>query len=77
VVVDPDDADGDEAESEAEERGPLVAEGAGKRFAAGEMRYSDFEDEQGDGDGEDAVAEGLEAYGVGVVRAVVFDLTSL
>jgi hypothetical protein len=41
------------------------------------MRHGDFEDEQGDGDGEDAVTEGLEAYGVGVVRAVVFDLTSL
>jgi hypothetical protein len=71
VVVHPHDADDDEAQAEAEERGPLVQQGAPELTALIDVRYADFEDQQRNRDGENAVAKRLQAPGLVVVALVV------
>ena len=59
VMVDPDDADGQETDGVGGVAGPDVQEPAAQVAGAG----PDVEDEEGGGDGEDAVAERLEPRG--------------
>ena len=67
AVGDPDPADEGEADEVAQVPGPVMFESLQQCFVAG--RHVQFQDEQGDGDREDAVGEGLQTVG-GQVAAV-------
>ena len=66
-VVGPVDADGDKAENVGAVLGPEMAEGVAQGLLSGEHRDTDLDNQQRDGDGEDAIAEGFEALGAFVV----------
>jgi len=68
VVVDPHDAEDGEAGQIGGELRPLLDQRRPEVLAGLELRDVQFEDEQGDRDREDAVAEGLNARGLGEVR---------
>jgi hypothetical protein len=58
VVVDPDDADGEEADQVGQEGRPVLTELVGQ-LAVSRPGHGEIEREQRDGHGDDAVAEGL------------------
>jgi hypothetical protein len=60
VVVDPDDADGKEADGVGRVGRPLMAQQGGQRLAVARSGDGQVQGEQGDGHGEHAVAERLE-----------------
>src|SRR4029453_9516365 len=63
MVVEPDDPDGQEADQVGDIAGPLGPQGVRERLALAELWGADVDDQQGDGDGEPAVAEGLQPRG--------------
>src|SRR4029453_383757 len=63
MVVEPDHPDGQEADQVGEVGGPVLPQGVGEPLALLELWGVELEDQQGDGDGEHAVAEGLQAGG--------------
>ncbi len=71
VMVDPHDADRDEADGVTKVRGPEAEQRVRQTFVARDVRHTDLEHKQRDGDGKDAIAERLEPRRVGVMRQVV------
>ena len=71
VVVDPHDQDRAEAQEEGDSGWPEGEQGmdqlaAGVGIAVGDDRDVEFEDEQGHGDAEDAIAESFDASGFSI-----------
>src|SRR6266702_2807335 len=67
VMMHPHDEDSEEASHQSEIAGPELQQGFAERGGCctgrGDGRDFEFENEQGDGNGEDTVAEGFEAAG--------------
>src|SRR4029077_10533668 len=75
VVVDPDDADGQEAGGVGQVRGPEVDQGSAE-VLVGAGADADLEHQQGGGDREHAVRERLHARGAAVLHAAIFAAAS-
>jgi hypothetical protein len=71
VVVDPHDEDGAEAQEKGDGGWPEMQQrvnelAAGVGIVVGDEGDVDFEDQQGDGNGKDTIAEGFDASGLPV-----------
>ena len=72
VVIGPVDADHQEAQGVGAVGRPEIPERVGETLSALQMRNADLNNEQGDGDGEDAIAESFDALRAGIVFVSVF-----